>query len=93
MRQQLEQERIDGEKARQLLDNSVFKDSWKAAEDSIVAQMQEVKMRDTDMHTRLILALQVLSSVRRHIETTMQTGQMADLQLKEPNKFARVFGR
>lgn len=93
MRQQLEQERIDGEKARQLLGNDVFKAAWKSAEDSLIAQMQEVKMRDTEMHTRLILALQILSSVRRHIEVTLETGQMAELQLKEPNKFARVFGR
>lgn len=93
MRQQLGKESIDGQQARQLLSNEVFKQAWEAAESSLIAQMQEVKMRDTDMHTRLILALQILSSVRRHIEVTMETGQLADLQLKEPNKFTRVFGR
>jgi len=93
MRQQLEQERIDGEKARQLLENSVFKDAWRAAEASIVEQMADVKMRDTEMHTRLILALQILNSVRRHIQTVMDTGKMADIQLREPNKLARILGR
>lgn len=93
MRQQLDQEVIDGEKARQLLSNDVFKQAWAHAENSIIAQMADVKMRDTEMHTRLILALQVLASVRRHIETVMDTGRLADLQLREPNKFARVFGR
>lgn len=93
MRQQLDQESIDGEKARQLLTNPVFKAAWDSAENSIIAQMAEVKMRDVDMHTRLILALQILNNVRRHIEVTMETGQLADIQLREPNKFARVFGR
>jgi len=93
MRQQLDQEVIDGEKARQLLTNPVFKDAWQSAEDSLIAQMQEVKMRDVEMHSRLIMALQILHNVRRHIEVTLETGRMADMQLREPNKLARVFGR
>jgi len=93
MRQQLEQERIDGERAKQILDNPVFRQAWKSAEDSIHAQMAEVGMRDTDMHTRLILAKQILGHVQKHIETVMDTGIMADMQLQEPNKFARMFGR
>ena len=86
MRQNLEQERVDGELARQLLDNRVFKQAWKSAEDSIVAQMAEVKIRDVEMHTKLILAMQILNSVRRHIEVVLETGQMADLQLSNPGK-------
>lgn len=93
MRQQLEQEVIDGNEAKRVLDSSAFKQAWIAAEFSILSQMADVKMRDTEMHTRLILALQVLNGVRRHIETVLETGQMADVQLKEPNKFSRVFGR
>jgi hypothetical protein len=92
MRQTLDKEVIDGEKARQLLNNEVFKAAWENAENSIISQMAEVKMRDTEMHTRLILALQILNNVRRHIETTMETGQLAEFSLKEPGKFARVFG-
>jgi len=92
MRQTLDKEVIDGEKARQLLSNEVFKSAWENAENSIISQMAEVKMRDTEMHTRLILALQILNNVRRHIETTMETGQLAEFSLKEPGKFARVFG-
>jgi hypothetical protein len=92
MRQTLDKEVIDGEKARQLLSNEVFKAAWENAENSIISQMAEVKMRDTEMHTRLILALQILNNVRRHIETTMETGQLAEFSLKEPGKFARVFG-
>jgi len=86
VRQTLEQERIDGELARQLLDNQLFKQVWARAEQSIIDQMSEVKMRDVEMHTRLILALQTLHSVRRHIEIVMETGQMADMQLNNPGK-------
>jgi len=90
---QLVQERIDGDKARLVLDSPIFKQAWKDAEDSIVSQMVEARMRDTEIHTRLVVALQILNHVRRHIEMTMETGQMADIQLEEPNKIARFFGR
>jgi hypothetical protein len=90
---ELEQERIDGEAARQVLDNPAFQKAWAEAENSIVAQMADVKMRDTEMHTRLILALQTLAAVRRHIFTTMETGQLATVQLREPSVVSRVFGR
>ena len=89
MRQQLDKERIDGEAARQLLGNSQFKLAWEAAENSILEQMSEVSMRDAEMHTRLIMALQILHNVRHHIETVLQTGEMADIQLNQP----KVVGR
>ena len=91
MRQQLEQESVDGEYARQLLNNRVFKQAWGAAEDSIISQMSEVKIRDAEMHTRLILALQILRSVKRHIEVVLETGEMADMQLRDPGKIRKMF--
>lgn len=93
MRQELEQEIVDGNEAKRVLENTAFKKAWEAAEISILSQMADVKMRDTEMHTRLILALQVLRGVRRHLETVFETGQMADMQLRQPSKFSRVFGR
>ena len=86
MRNELEKERIDGEAARQLLTNTQFKLAWEAAENSILEQMSEVSMRDMEMHTRLIMALQVLHNVRGYIERVLQTGEMAEFQLNEPNK-------
>ena len=93
MRQQLEKERIDGEAARQLLGNSQFKLAWESAENSILEQMSEVSMRDAEMHTRLIMALQILHNVRHHIETVLQTGEMAEIQLNQPNKLSSALGR
>lgn len=93
MRNELEKERIDGEAARQLLGNSQFKLAWNAAENSILEQMAEVSMRDAEMHTRLIMALQVLQNVRVYIERVLQTGEMAEIQLNEPNKLHQALGR
>jgi len=84
-----EQEAIDGEKARQLLENSIFKQAWENAEQSIIDQMREVKTRDDEMHTRLILALQVLDRVKNHIRAIAQTGEMAKIQLNEKKRLFR----
>lgn len=93
MRADLEREVIDGQEAQRVLNSSAYKAVWEAAELSILAQMAEVKMRDVEMHTRLIMALQTLTSVRNQLKTMLETGKMADIQLKQPNKISRVFGR
>ena len=93
MRQQLEQERIDGAAARQLLTNPQLKKAWEAAEQSILSQMADVQMRDAEMHAKLIRALQILHRVRRYIEIMLETGEMAELQLNEPNKLHKALGR
>lgn len=93
MREQLDSERIRGAEARQLLENKYLKEAFDAAEKSILEQMDEVSLRDVDMHTRLILARKTVASVRRYIERVIETGQMAEIQLKEPNRVQQFFRR
>jgi hypothetical protein len=93
VREQLEVERIRGAEAKQLLDNKYLKEAWDAAERSILDQMDEVNLRDTDMHTKLIMARKVLTSVKKYLERMVQTGEMATLQLKEPHKLTKLLGR
>lgn len=93
MRQELEQEIRRGDEADRLIKHPLLKEAWEAAEKSILEQMDEVSMRDTDMHTRLILARKTLNGVKRYIERVIDTGEMAKLQLREPNKVAAFFRR
>lgn len=93
MREQLEAERLRGAEARQLLENKFLREAFDAAEKSILDQMDEVSLRDVDMHTRLILARKTVASVRRYIERVIETGQMAELQLQEPNRVQKFFRR
>lgn len=93
MREQLESERLRGAEAKQLLENKFLKEAFDAAEKSILDQMDEVNIRDVDMHTRLILARKTVASVRRYIERVIETGQMAELQLQEPNRVQQFFRR
>lgn len=84
MREQLEQERARGAAAKNLLENKYLKEAFEAAEKSVLEQMDEVSLRDTDMHTKLIIARKTVHSVRRYIERVIQTGEVAHLQLEKP---------
>ena len=93
MRNQLESERLRGAEVKQLLENKHLKQAFDAAEQSILSQMDEVSLRDTDMHTRLILARKTINSVKRYLQQVIETGEMADIQLHEPNRVQRLFKR
>lgn len=93
MRNQLESEHLRGAEVKQLLENKYLKEAFDAAEQSILSQMDEVSLRDTDMHTRLILARKTINSVKRYLQQVIETGQMADMQLREPNKLSAMFRR
>ena len=93
MRNQLEAERLRGAEVKQLLENKYLKEAFDAAEQSILSQMDEVSLRDTEMHTRLILAKKTVNSVKRYLQQVIETGQMADMQLNEPNKLSTMFRR
>ena len=93
MRNQLESERLRGAEVKQLLENKHLKEAFEAAEQSILSQMDEVSLRDTEMHTRLILAKKTINSVKRYLQQVIETGEMADIQLNEPNKLSSMFRR
>lgn len=78
--------------ARLILDHDIYKDAWTAAERALAAQRRKVALKDTEMHTRLIMAEQVLDSVRRYIEDVVNTGRLADIQLKRSGSGRRWLG-
>lgn len=74
------------EAANQLKANPLFKEAFLAAEDSILRQMRDVKMRDTEMHTRLIQALQVQDAVVRYLNAVINDGVAANKELEVREK-------
>ena len=72
-----------GDAARHILENEVFKGACKAIEDSLASQRQSVPLRETEMHTRLIVAEQLWTQLRRYIEQTFQTGEFVKFQLRD----------
>ncbi|MDE1828257.1 MAG: hypothetical protein KGH65_03805 [Candidatus Micrarchaeota archaeon] len=83
----LDKEKIRGNDANFILNHDIFREAWKSAEDGLAKARVKVALKDTEMHTRLIMAEQVLDIVRKYIEGVVQTGQMADMQLKAKPRF------
>jgi predicted component of type VI protein secretion system len=85
----LEKDSQRGADAQFILGHKLYKEAWNATADALTQQRRKVALKDTDMHTRLIMAEQVLDSVRRHIEDAMNTGRMAEIQLKQSGSMRR----
>lgn len=93
MRDQLEQEQKRGKEASQVLNNKYLKEAFEAAEKSVLEQMDEVSLRDSEMHTRLIIARKTVNAVKRYIERVVETGEIAKLQLEKPGLVQRMIRR
>lgn len=76
------QEEINrGDEAERLLSHPIFKDSFKAVKDSLVNAMSDSPMGDEKTHNRLVIALQLLGQIEKAIQTHVNTGKMAKIQI------------
>lgn len=80
-----------GRRAKQLVENELFQEAFAAAQDSILHQMDKVPIKDAEMHTRLILAKQMLGAVKQYLEAVINTGEMADISLNQKAKLTNLF--
>jgi hypothetical protein len=86
------QEEINkGDEAARLLNNPLFKDAFKEVKDSLVNAMSESPMGDEKTHNRLVIALQLLSQIEKAIQTHVNTGKMAKIQI-QGNAIQKIVG-
>ena len=88
-------EAVRGNAAQQLLDNEIYKEAITKVHDGILNAMKSAPMGDEKTHNRLVIALQLLAQIERHIEDIANTGKMARLQMEENslrNKFRNIAG-
>jgi hypothetical protein len=79
-----------GAEARYILEHPVFRDAIEGVRKGIIGQIASVKLDDRDAHTNLVLALQTLEAIERHLRRAMETGQVAEAELKSP-KVRKIF--
>ena len=79
--------------AQQLLNNSYLKAAFEAVEKSVLDQMDEVSLRDVDMHTRLIIARKTIHAVKRFLERHIETGELAKLQIEKRGVVSRFINK
>ena len=69
--------------ARQILDSALFQAAKAAIEERLLQARRSVPIKDTDMHTRLILMDQLWGSLLDYFEQIALSGKMADIQLRQ----------
>ena len=72
--------------ATQMLRSTVFEAARKDLEERIAMARRSVPIRDTEMHTRLILMEQLMGQFFGYFEQLAQTGKMAELQLEDERR-------
>jgi hypothetical protein len=77
-----EEERIAAGHAREVLENVMFKAACKHIEAGLAAQRRKVPLRDTEMHTRLILTEQLWNNLLDYLGQAVDTGKFADFELE-----------
>jgi uncharacterized Zn finger protein len=88
-----EDEVIRAGEARQIIESAIFIEACKRIADSLSEQRRRVPVRDTDMHTRLIITEQLWGNIQDWLRETADTGKFASIQISQREQARRgLFG-
>lgn len=79
-----------GEQARQLLQNELYVDAVTQVKQAIIDKWQQAPLRDREGHHELKLMLKLLGDLTGYIQTTMETGKMAQIQLETERRMTKL---
>jgi ribosome-binding ATPase YchF (GTP1/OBG family) len=79
-----------GHDAARILNEPLYQEAFSLVEEGIIRAMKNSGMGDESTHNRLVIALQVLDKVQKHLKEVMETGKMAEIQVNK-KKFG-IFG-
>lgn len=80
----LEEERIKGEAAQQLLSNPILKDAFVEIRKRLEERRLNAKPTELEMCADAIRVEQLLTALERQIRAFVETGKMADFELQKP---------
>mgnify|MGYP001615172443 CR=1 FL=1 len=75
------------EAARQIIQAQLFQDTWAEMETAIVDKIAQCPLEAEFLRTRLCMALGTLRTFRQVLESHMETGKMAVMQLGRKEGF------
>lgn len=71
-----------GEEADRLMDNPIMQEAFSKVRDGIVNSMKDSAFGDEKTHHHLVIALQVLGQIEKHLRDVSTTGKMARIQIE-----------
>lgn len=79
-----------GEQARQLLNNELYQDALAQVKQAIIDKWISAPMRDLEGQHELKLMLKLLGDLTGYIQTTLETGKMAQIQLESERRMTKL---
>jgi len=83
---QLQREMNRAAKASELFRNEIFEESFDILLDQYKAEWAATAPADTASRERLYYMSQAVDAIRAHLQSVMETGKMAERQMKELRK-------
>lgn len=80
---QLRQERERGARARQIIDSPLWDEAWTTLELRLMEAWKSSQSGMAERRELIYMQLRAAAEVRGHIETVLETGQLAEMQLDE----------
>src|SRR5689334_3105216 len=81
MTKPIEQRLHDGSRAKEILENEQFQASFAAVEQEIIETWTNSPARDSTGREALWTYLHLLRKVKTHLQTTLETGKLAEIEL------------
>jgi len=81
--QRLQQEVSQSNKAKQLLDNPLFKESLSKLKHLYNESLLNTGAKETETREKLWLAYNIVGKVEQHIQEILDTGKLANKQLED----------
>lgn len=78
----LANEQTRGRMAQEVLNSPVFIQAWEEAAKALLNQRRKCPIKDTEQAMKLIMAEQTLGIVKGYIEQLINSGNLAEAQLK-----------
>lgn len=81
--------RVRAERAKQILDDELIKEAFRAVEAGLVNALKTSPIGDVDTHHTIALSLQLLGNVERQFRTWISDGQLETARDKQRLKLFR----
>jgi hypothetical protein len=88
-----DKEIVRGAEAERILNHELLREAFDTVKDGIVTAMTNSPMGDEKTHNRLVIAMQLLNQIERHIQNVATTGKLARIQVNDSvmKKISTVF--
>lgn len=84
----IEERVYNGNRAKEVLENEAFQQAFADIEEEVIKQWMDSPARDSEGREKLFVYLHQLRKVKAHLTTTLETGKLAQLDLRHKQTLA-----